>query len=124
VLIPSLYTISPRTRSLRPVRVPSNQNIRWRLSFPPSTDKRKGILISPYFSYLPDRYLDEVQYLSRRHIRATHFIVIYVDFNVFSSFFFSLIILFHLIFVSNLILIFLFLFSYLFLDLFFFNFIP
>jgi len=33
VLIPSHYATSPRTRSLRPVRVPSDQNSRWRLPF-------------------------------------------------------------------------------------------
>jgi hypothetical protein len=33
VLIPSHYATSPRTRSLRPVRVPSDQNTRWRLPF-------------------------------------------------------------------------------------------
>ena len=33
VLIPSLYATSPRTQSLRPVRVPSDQNTRWRLPF-------------------------------------------------------------------------------------------
>jgi hypothetical protein len=31
VLIPSLYATSLRSRSLRPVRVPSDQNTRWRL---------------------------------------------------------------------------------------------
>ena len=33
VLIPSLYTTSLRTPSLRPLRVPSDQNTKWRLSF-------------------------------------------------------------------------------------------
>ena len=33
MLIHSLYTNCPRAQSLRPVRVPSNQNTRWRLSF-------------------------------------------------------------------------------------------
>ena len=33
MLIPSLYATSLRTRSLRPVRVPSDHNTRWRLPF-------------------------------------------------------------------------------------------
>jgi len=44
VLIPSLYATSPRTRSLRPVRVPSNQNTRWRLPFHFSLIKDKNFL--------------------------------------------------------------------------------
>jgi hypothetical protein len=49
VLIPSLYATSLRTRSLRPVRVPSDHNTRWRLHsiFPPIRDKNS--LVSPYF---------------------------------------------------------------------------
>jgi len=52
VLIPFIYAISFRTRSLRPVRVPSDQNTRWRLPFKFSTDKRQEFLVSPY---LPDK---------------------------------------------------------------------
>ena len=51
MLISSIYTTSPHTRSLKPVRVPSDQNTRWRLSFPPSTDKRQEFITS---LYLPD----------------------------------------------------------------------
>ena len=51
MLIPSLYATSLRTRSLRPVRVPSDQNTRWRLHSIFSTDKRQEFLVSPY---LPD----------------------------------------------------------------------
>ena len=55
MLIPSLYATSPRARSLRPVRVPSDQNTRWRLPhhfiFLPLGDKE--FLVSPY---LPDIY--------------------------------------------------------------------
>jgi len=51
VLIPSLYATSLRTRSLRPVRVPSDQNTRWRLPFYFSTDKRQEFLVSLYFRY-------------------------------------------------------------------------
>jgi hypothetical protein len=39
---------SPRTQSLRLVRVPNDQNIRWRLSFHLSTDKRQEFLVSPH----------------------------------------------------------------------------
>jgi len=53
VLIPSLYATSPRTQSLRPVRVLSDQNTRWRLPFHFPTNKRQYFLVSPY---LPDRY--------------------------------------------------------------------
>jgi len=49
VLIPSLYATSLHTRSLRPVRVPSDQNTRWRLPFHFSTAKRQELLVSPYF---------------------------------------------------------------------------
>jgi len=51
VLIPSLYATSPRTRSLRPVRVPSDQNTRWRLPFYFSTNKRREFLVSPHLPY-------------------------------------------------------------------------
>jgi hypothetical protein len=53
VVIPSLYATSPRTQSLRPVRVPSDQNTRWRLPFHFPTNKRQYFLVSPH---LPDRY--------------------------------------------------------------------
>ena len=46
MLIPSLYATSPRTQSLRPVRVPSDQNTRWRLPFHFSTNKRQYFLVS------------------------------------------------------------------------------
>jgi hypothetical protein len=49
VLIPSLYATSLRTRSLRSVRVLSDQNTRWRLPFHFSNDKRQEFLVSPYF---------------------------------------------------------------------------
>ena len=45
MLIPSLYATSPRARSLRPIRVSSDQNIRWRLLFSLSTDKRQEIIV-------------------------------------------------------------------------------
>ena len=51
MLIPSLYATSPRTRSLRPVRVPSDQNTRWRLPFH-LTDKRQEFLVSPYLPHI------------------------------------------------------------------------
>jgi hypothetical protein len=54
VLIPSLYATSPRTRSLRPVRVPSDQNTRWRLPHHLSLLRDKEFLVSPY---LPDIYI-------------------------------------------------------------------
>jgi hypothetical protein len=57
VLISFLYATSPRIRSLRPIRVPSDQNTRWRLSFYFFTDKRQEFIISPYFSI--SRYLPE-----------------------------------------------------------------
>jgi hypothetical protein len=44
VLIPSLYATSPRTRSLGPIRVPSDQNTRWRLPFHFSLIKDKNFL--------------------------------------------------------------------------------
>jgi hypothetical protein len=48
VLIPSLYATSLRAQSLRPVRVPSDQNTRWRLPhhFLPLRDKE--FLVSPH----------------------------------------------------------------------------
>jgi hypothetical protein len=48
VLIPFLYATSPRTRSMRPFRVYSDQNTRWRLPFYFSTDKRQEFIVSPY----------------------------------------------------------------------------
>jgi hypothetical protein len=56
VLIPSFYAISPCAQSLRPVRIPNDQNTRWQLSFLFSTDKRKEFLVS---SYLPDIHSHE-----------------------------------------------------------------
>jgi len=47
VLIPSFYATSPRTRSLRLVRVPSDQNTRWRLPFHFTLIKDKNFL-SPH----------------------------------------------------------------------------
>jgi len=54
VLIPSLYATSPRTRSLRPVRVPSDQNTRWRLPFLFSINKRQEFLVSPHLPHKID----------------------------------------------------------------------
>ena len=53
MLIPFLYATSPRTWSLRPVRVPGDQNTRWRLPFLLSTDKRQEFLISLFFPIFP-----------------------------------------------------------------------
>jgi hypothetical protein len=47
MLIPFLYATSPGTQSLRSVRVPSNQNIRWWLPFLFSLLKDKNFL-SPH----------------------------------------------------------------------------
>ena len=47
MLIPSLYVTSLRTPSLRPVRVPSNQNTRWRLPIHIFTGRDKNFLVSP-----------------------------------------------------------------------------
>jgi hypothetical protein len=52
MLIPSFYATTPRTRSLRPVRVPSDQNTRWRLSFYFSTNKRQEFLVSTHLSHI------------------------------------------------------------------------
>jgi len=49
VLILFLYVINPRTRSLRLVRVLSDQNIKWQLSFYFSADKRQEFLVSHIF---------------------------------------------------------------------------
>jgi hypothetical protein len=49
VLIPFLYAISLRVRSQRLVRVPSDKNTRWWLSFPRFTDKRQEFLVSLIF---------------------------------------------------------------------------
>jgi len=69
VLIHSLYTTNPRTRSLRPIRVSSDQNTRWWLSFLFSTYKRQEFLVPPY---LPDRYRFESRFfLSRWRTRVT-----------------------------------------------------
>jgi hypothetical protein len=45
VLKPSFYAINPLTRTLRPVRVPSDQNIGWRLSFPLFTNKEQEFIV-------------------------------------------------------------------------------
>jgi len=45
VVIPSVYATNPRAQSLRLVRVPSDQNIRWWLSFPLAMDKRQELFI-------------------------------------------------------------------------------
>ena len=50
VLIPFLYATSSRTQSLRPVRIPSNENIRWWLPFCFSITKRQEPLVCPIFS--------------------------------------------------------------------------
>ena len=49
MLIPSLYATSPRARSLRPVRVPSDQNTRWRLPHHFSLLRDNEFLVSPYW---------------------------------------------------------------------------
>jgi len=70
VLIPSLYATSPRTRSLRPVRVPSDQNTRWRLPFHFSLIKDKNFL-SPYICQI-DIYILDLKWNIRRdaiHVR-------------------------------------------------------
>jgi hypothetical protein len=46
VLILFLYVINPHTRSLRLVRVLSDQNIKWQLPFHFSADKRQEFLVS------------------------------------------------------------------------------
>jgi len=66
VLIPSLYATSPRTRCLRPVMFHSDQNIRWRLPFPLSTDKRQESIISPN---LPDTLYEMEYRRDATHIR-------------------------------------------------------
>ena len=48
MLIPSLYATSLRTQSLRPVRVPSDQNTRWRLPHHFSPLRDKEFLVSPH----------------------------------------------------------------------------
>ena len=53
MLIPSLYATSPRARSLRPVRVPSDQNTRWRLPHHFSPLRDNEFLVSPHW---PDIY--------------------------------------------------------------------
>ena len=50
MLILSFYAISPHTPSLIPVRIPNDQNTRWRLTFHISTNKRQEFLISLYLS--------------------------------------------------------------------------
>jgi len=69
VLIPSLYATSSHTRFLRPIRVSSDQNTRWRLSFPHSTNKRQEFIIFPISPYLLDT-MPESGRLSRRRTRV------------------------------------------------------
>jgi hypothetical protein len=72
VLIPSLYAINPRTRSLRPVRVPSDQNTRWRLPFHFPLIKDKNFLSSHICQidiYILDLKWDHIS--PRRRTRAT-----------------------------------------------------
>jgi len=47
VLIPFLYATNPHTRYLKPIRVSSDQNTRWRLSFHFPLIKDKNLL-SPH----------------------------------------------------------------------------
>jgi hypothetical protein len=72
MLIPSLYATSPRTRSLRPVRVPSDQNTRRRLRFLLSTNKRQEFFVS---THLPHFYTLNTfwgwMFSPRRRTRAT-----------------------------------------------------
>jgi hypothetical protein len=49
-----LYATNPRTRSLRPVRVPSDQNTKWRLPFYFSTGKRQEFLVSTHLPHFLD----------------------------------------------------------------------
>jgi len=68
VLIPSLYATSLRTRSLRPVRVSSDQNTRWRLPFHFSLIRDKNFL-SPHIFQTHTHECREQS--PRRRIRAT-----------------------------------------------------
>jgi hypothetical protein len=67
VLIPSLYATSPRARSLRLVRVFSDQNTRWRLLFSLYTNKRQEIRVSLIFQYhmRVDAYLSSAANVQR-----------------------------------------------------------
>ena len=51
MLIPSLYATSLRTRSLRPVRVPSDQNTRWRLQRTKSNQNKKNSPVEPAIGF-------------------------------------------------------------------------
>jgi len=71
VLIPSHYATSPHTRSLRPVRVPSDQNTRWRLPFHfrPIDDKN---FLSPHICQISLHFRFKVGIiLFRRDARVT-----------------------------------------------------
>ena len=45
MLIPFLYAINPLSQTLRPIMFYCNQNTRWRLSFPFSTDKEQEFIV-------------------------------------------------------------------------------
>jgi len=49
VQIPSVYATNPRTRSLKPIRVSSDQNTRRRFSIHFFTDKRQEFIVSSHF---------------------------------------------------------------------------
>ena len=65
VVTPSLYATSPNARSLRPVRVPSDQNTRWQLSFPLSTNKGQEFLVFPISQ--PERMLAVMSHTCDNH---------------------------------------------------------
>jgi hypothetical protein len=69
VLIPSLYAISPRTRSLRLVRVPSDQNTRWKWNIHRDAAHVRRNLLSSHVCQIDT--LDEVEYSPRCRTRAT-----------------------------------------------------
>jgi hypothetical protein len=50
VQIPSIYATKPRTRSLKLIRVSSDQITRRRVSFHFFTDKRQEFIVSSHFS--------------------------------------------------------------------------
>ena len=70
MLIPSLYPTSPRTRSLKPVRVPSDQNTRWRLPFHFSTNKKTRIPCLPHLPHYKIRFWGWM-FSPRRRTRVT-----------------------------------------------------
>jgi len=57
VLIHFIYATSLHVRSLRPIRVPSDRNTRWWLSFPLSTDKGQEIFVF-FNSRFPNSIMD------------------------------------------------------------------